>query len=645
MLLLTVFLPFVNFLLFLLFGAAVSTKRLSNFVIASIIITFVALLSLAPSVITGLVQTAHLGVWVTSGLFEINWNFSVDALTYTMLIVVFAVSTLVHLYSTEYMSEDPHLPRFISYLSLFTFFILILITSDNFIGLFLGWEGVGLCSYLLISFWFTRIQANKAAIQAIIVNRIADLAFTVGVLVIFYTFQSVEFSVVFGLAPYLTASTILFGNVEIAPLPLICTLLFLGACGKSAQIGLHTWLPSAMEGPTPVSALIHAATMVTAGVFLLIRCSPMFECVPSVLMFITFIGASTAFMSATAGLVQNDLKKVIAYSTCSQLGYMVFACGLSQYALSLFHLANHAFFKALLFLSAGAVIHSISNEQDLRRLGGLARALPYTYAMFLIGSLALMGFPFLTGFYSKDIILEVAAASITVPGTFAYWLGLITAFFTAFYSFRLLYLAFYGASRSPRPYLVIAHELTGRMAFSLAVLSLGSIFLGYMARDLFIGFGTSFWNGSIYHAPAFTGTQIVGEFLPFFIKITPFFGSILSVGLVFLINSFLFEQQVAKLYNNSKLGGLYRFLSHKWYFDTVYNRFVNRPLLEGAYNLVFALIDKGLLETFGPTGLGSLTTKIGATITSQQTGRVFEYAWLMLGILYLYILIMHMLGA
>jgi NADH:ubiquinone oxidoreductase subunit 5 (subunit L)/multisubunit Na+/H+ antiporter MnhA subunit len=395
--------------------------------------------------------------------------------------------------------------------------------------------------------------------------------------------------------------------------------------------------------PTPVSALIHAATMVTAGVFLIIRCSPLFECVPSVLLFITFIGAGTAFMAATAGLLQNDLKKVIAYSTCSQLGYMVFACGLSGYSLSLFHLANHAFFKALLFLSAGAVIHAVSNEQDLRKFGALIRILPYTYAMFLIGSLALMGFPFLTGFYSKDIILEVAASSITVPGTFAYWLGLITAFFTAFYSFRLLYLAFYGTSRSPRPYLAGAHELTPRMALSLAVLSLGSIFLGYMAKDLFIGFGTEFWNGSIYHSPLLTGAQLDGEFLPFFTKMTPFFGSMFSVMLVFLMNSSTFATKVSGLYTNSGVRSLHRFLSHKWYFDTVYNRLINQPLLEGSYRVVFKLMDKGLLEFFGPTGLGILSFRLSSLTAKAQTGFVYDYAWLMIFFTYIYMLVTNLI--
>jgi proton-translocating NADH-quinone oxidoreductase chain L len=627
----------MNFTLFVIFSRKAAAKYLVWYTLLSMGVTLLLLLSSVSFVIEGNVQLATLGVWASSELFDIYWNFSIDALTYVMLLVVLTVSTLVHLYSTEYMSEDPHLARFLSYLSLFTFFMLLLITADNFVGLFLGWEGVGLCSYLLISFWFTRIQANKAAIKAMIVNRIADLAFTIGVLAIFYTFQTVEFSAVFGLAPYLTNSSVLFGNVAVPPLTLITTLLFLGAMGKSAQIGLHTWLPDAMEGPTPVSALIHAATMVTAGVFLIIRCSYLFECVPSALLFITCIGASTAFMAATVGLLQNDLKKVIAYSTCSQLGYMVFVCGLSEYALSLFHLANHAFFKALLFLSAGAVIHSVSNEQDLRRLGGLLRLLPYTYVMFLIGSLALMGFPFLTGFYSKDIILEVAAGTLTLSGTFAHWLGLITAFFTAFYSFRLLYLAFYGNARSPQIYLAQAHELTGRMALSLAILSLGSIFLGYFARDLFIGFGTDFWNGTIYTAPALAGAQLTGEFLPAYIKMLPFMGSIVSVALVFLFNEVL-SKEYSRLYTNPTVRGIYRFLSRKWYFDTIYNRLINVPLLFVAYNHVFKSLDKGLFEVIGPTGAGKILSRAGYFVIRFQTGRVYDYAWFMFLIMFLYFL-------
>lgn len=325
-----------------------------------------------------------------------------------------------------------------------------------------------------------------------VVNRVSDLFFTVGILATFYTFQSVEFAVVFGLAPYFTYSTMLLGGYSVSPAALITFLLFLGAMGKSAQIGLHTWLPDAMEGPTPVSALIHAATMVTAGVFLIIRCSPLFECVPGILSFIVVIGAGTAFMAATSGLLQNDLKKVIAYSTCSQLGYMVFVCGLSGYTASLFHLSTHAFFKALLFLSAGAVIHAVSGEQDMRKLGGLARLLPYTYAAFFVGSIALMGVPFLSGFYSKDLILEIAGGSASTTAGFAYALGLISAFFTSFYSFRLLHLAFYHNSRTNRLPLEHTHELSKRMAFALLVLTFGSVFLGIFGRDLFVGPGTEF---------------------------------------------------------------------------------------------------------------------------------------------------------
>jgi len=495
-----------------------------------------------------------LGTWIYSDIFQIDWGFYIDNLTITMLIVVNVVSALVHLYSTDYMAHDPHLSRFMSYLSLFTFFMLILVTGDNFAILFLGWEGVGLCSYLLISFWYTRLQANKAAIKALIVNRVADFALTIGMVTIFFVFKSLDFHVVFPLAPFFLNSTITFLNFEIPVLPMICTLLFVGAMGKSAQIGLHTWLPDAMEGPTPVSALIHAATMVTAGVFLIIKCSPLFEYVPSVLSFITFIGATTAFFSATIGLVQNDIKKVIAYSTCSQLGYMVFACGLSNYHVSLFHLANHAFFKALLFLSAGAIIHSLSNEQDMRKYGSLSPLLPFTSIMLLIGSLSLMGFPFLTGYYSKDLILELAFTKYTVEGSFAYALGLITAFFTSYYSFRVFYMTFIYKNNSFRQVILHVHELPYKMAIALSILSLGSIFLGYFSKDLLVGLGTDFWNQSIFILPR-NNNQLDAEFFglanlieneslwnstyPYrFIKLLPFFSSLVAVALV----CFLFSQ-------------------------------------------------------------------------------------------------------
>ena len=359
-----------------------------------------------------------------------------------MLIVVTFISFLVHIYSIGYMSADPHIPRFMSYLSLFTFFMLILISANNFVQMFVGWEGVGLCSYLLINFWFSRIQANKAAIKAMLVNRVGDFGLALGIIAIYSLFKSVDYSIVFAMSKHFESSIFQVLNLEFNYLTIICILLFIGAIGKSAQLGLHTWLPDAMEGPTPVSALIHAATMVTAGIFLLARCSPLFEYAPNALIFVAIIGALTAFFAAATGLLQNDIKRVIAYSTCSQLGYMVFACGLSNYSVGIFHLANHAFFKALLFLSAGSVIHALSDEQDMRKMGGLRKLLPFTYAMIFIGSLSLMGFPFLTGFYSKDVILELTYAKYTSLSYIIYWLGTISAFLTAFYSIRLIYLVF-----------------------------------------------------------------------------------------------------------------------------------------------------------------------------------------------------------
>lgn len=636
--LLVVFLPLLNFLIMLCFSNSTrSWRHLSLLVIGNMLLLITALLFAFPAIARGEIYSAFLGNWFTSGLLEVNWVFSIDALTYTMLLVVLSVSTLVHLYSTEYMSEDPHTTRFISYLSLFTFFMLLLVTSSNFVSLFLGWEGVGLCSYLLISFWFTRIQANKAAIKAMVVNRISDLFFTIGMLLVFHTFQSVEFSTVFGLAPFFVDATITVCGYTISPLVLITLMLFLGAMGKSAQIGLHTWLPDAMEGPTPVSALIHAATMVTAGVFLIIRCSPLFECVPDVLTFIVIIGAGTSFMAATSGLVQNDLKKVIAYSTCSQLGYMVFVCGLSGYAAGLFHLSTHAFFKALLFLSAGAVIHAVAGEQDMRKYGALATVLPYTYAAFLVGSIALMGVPFLSGFYSKDFILELAGAAPSSTAGFAYTIGLISAFFTSFYSLRLLHLTFYGASRTNRLALETTHELPIRMAIPLFILTIGSVFLGIVGRDVFIGPGTDFWNGTIASSTTFTLGQLAGEFMPTYIKLIPLVSAVVAVFAVVALYGVASLQELMYI-NLAKYLTLYRFLSHKWGFDVVYNQFVNIPLMHGAYNITFSLIDKGLLEFVGPTGFGRQAVGFGRLLASAQTGRVHDYASFLFVALYLALL-------
>lgn len=616
-----------------------------------------------------------LGTWIYSDSFQVDWGFSFDNLTVSMLFVVNLVSALVHLYSTDYMSHDPHLPRFMSYLSLFTFFMLMLITGDNFVILFLGWEGVGICSYLLISFWYTRLQANKAAIKALVVNRVADFTLTIGMVAIFFVFQSLDFHVVFPLAPFFVNSTFVFCNYDLPVLTVICSLLFLGAMGKSAQIGLHTWLPDAMEGPTPVSALIHAATMVTAGVFLIIKCSPLYEYVPTVLSIITFVGATTAFFSATVGLVQNDIKKVIAYSTCSQLGYMIFACGLSSYHVSFFHLVNHAFFKALLFLSAGAIIHSLSNEQDMRKYGALASLLPFTSVMLLIGSLSLMGFPFLTGFYSKDLILELAFTKYTFEGSFAYTLGLVTAFFTSYYSFRVFYMTFISKNNSFRTVMAHIHELPLKMAIALMVLSLGSIFFGYLAKDLFVGLGTDFWNHSIFILPQ-NNNQLDAEFFglpnlssletenfynytyPYrWIKILPFLSSLIAVYLVFQIFSYNglagqtkgVEQPLVsnlktfvKKENQTLIGReIYRFLSYKWYFDAIYNELINRPLLNLAYKTIFKSLDKGILELFGPYGTSYVLFLGAAKMKRMQLGEVYYYAYLMITFLLLFLIVLN----
>ena len=471
-----------------------------------------------------------LWTWFDLELLHIEFGGFFDTLTSIMLCVVTFISLCVHIYSLEYMKNDMHLQRFLSYLSLFTFFMIVLVTSNNFIQLFAGWEGVGICSYLLINFWFTRIQANKAAIKAVIVNRIGDTAFAIAIFLIFKTTGALDFDTVFLLASTLT-------DYEAN---LICLFLFIGAMGKSAQIGLHTWLPDAMEGPTPVSALIHAATMVTAGVFLIVRCSPLFQEANIILPLMTIIGSLTTFFAATTALVQTDLKRVIAYSTCSQLGYMVTACGLSAYNVSIFHLSNHAFFKALLFLTAGSIIHAMGNEQDMRKMGGLLNFLPFSYCMILIGSLALMGFPFLSGYYSKDVILEIAYAKFTVTGHFAFWLGSVSAMFTSFYSIRLIFLTFLGEVNATKNNIKNIHDAPFLMALPMAFLSILSIFVGYFTKDLFVGLGTPFWGNSIAFSTSDYDVFLTAEFLPFSIKIIPVFFSFLGTFLSIIYYNFFF---------------------------------------------------------------------------------------------------------
>ena len=570
----------------------------------------------------------NLTSWINSELLHIDWGFMFDSLTVTMCCVVTFISTLVHLYSIEYMAYDPHLSRFMSYLSLFTFFMLILVTADNFVQMFVGWEGVGLCSFLLINFWFTRIQANKAAIKAMVMNRIGDFGLVMGIMLIFIVFKSVDYATVFSLTPVFVDTKVNFLNLEVNLLSSIGIFLFVGAVGKSAQLGLHTWLPDAMEGPTPVSAIVHAATMVTAGVFLIARCSPIYEYTKDVLEIITIFGALTAFFAATTALVQNDLKRVIAYSTCSQLGYMVFACGLSGYSIGVFHLANHAFFKALLFLSAGSVIHAMGDEQDMRKMGGLVRVLPYTYAMFFIGSLALMGFPFLTGFYSKDVILEIAYAHYTLHGHFAHWLGTLAAFFTAFYSMRLLYLTFLAETNSYRQIMINAHDAPFAMGFPLFVLSLGSIFIGYITKDMIIGVGTDFWGNALFTHPSHL-TLLEAEFIPHHIKLVPVIFSLGGAISAF----FLYKNHTRWLYEIKvhPFGRkLYTFLNRKWFFDKVYNEYVTQNMLHFGYHTSYKLIDRGVFEFLGPLGLSRMVTRRGDTLAGLQTGFLYHYAFVML---------------
>jgi NADH-ubiquinone oxidoreductase chain 5 len=578
----------------------------------------------------------RLSPWVDCEMFDASWGFMFDSLTVTMCFVVTSISFLVHIYSTGYMSHDPHQPRFMSYLSLFTFFMLMLVTSDNFLQLFFGWEGVGLCSYLLINFWFTRLQANKSAIKAMIVNRVGDFGLAIAIFSIFLVFKTIDFCTVFSLVPYFASDNIFFLGYSFSSINLIAFLLFVGAVGKSAQLILHTWLPDAMEGPTPVSALIHAATMVTAGVFLIIRCSPIYEYSSDVLFFVTVVGAITAFFSASVGVFQNDLKKIIAYSTCSQLGYMVFACGLSNYSVSIFHVFNHAYFKALLFLSAGSVIHALSDEQDMRRMGGLVQLLPFTYSMMLVGSLALMGFPFLTGFYSKDVILEIAYSKYSFLGTFSHWLGCFSASITAFYSFKLIYMTFLANPNGFKKSLEGVHDAPFPMAFPLVLLSLSSIFIGYLTKDMFIGLGSPFWNNAILVLPQNLNI-IDAEFIPVYVKWIPFFASISgSFSSVFLYH--FFSRSLFKLYISSNiLSSIYVFFNKKWFFDRLQNELLVSSLLKIGYDTTYKLIDKGLIEVFGPSGLAKSGLNLSKQVSFLQSGKINQYTFLMFILLIVFI--------
>jgi NADH-quinone oxidoreductase subunit L len=655
---LIVFLPIIGSAIAGLFGRVIGA-RASELVTTGLLFVSLALSLVAFNdvAIQGHNYIIPILPWIHSAGFTVDWTVRIDSITAVMLVVVNGVSSLVHLYSIGYMAEDPHRQRFFSYLSLFTFAMLMLVTANNFLQLFFGWEGVGLASYLLIGFWYTRPSANAAAIKAFVVNRVGDFGFALGIFGVWAVFGTLDFDAVFSAAPSMVGKSFIFAGHSVDILTTLCLLLFVGAMGKSAQLGLHTWLPDAMEGPTPVSALIHAATMVTAGVFLVCRCSPMFQLSPTALEFVTFIGATTAFFAASVGLFQNDIKRVIAYSTCSQLGYMFAAAGVSAYNAAMFHLFTHAFFKALLFLSAGAVIHSMHHEQDMRKMGGLARAIPFTWAMMLIGNLALtgVGLPYLgiglAGFYSKDAIINSTFVSHGAMAVYAFTLLVVSAGMTSFYSWRQFLMTFHGRYRGldqqhlehadadahahdesvsddahghhehHAPKLEEVHESPRVMLVPLFVLALGAVFAGLAFNHYFMGEGAhEFWKSSI-----FVGAGEEGH-LPVWVELAPL--TVTVIGFAIAYYYYILHPDLPKKIADKK-GMLYLFLYHKWYFDELYDFLFVRP----AFWLGRFLWKRGdgtVIDGLGPDGVAARVLDASRGAVRLQSGYVYHYALAML---------------
>ena len=588
--------------------------------------TFLCSLSLILSIIilfqaiSGENYTVHLGNWINSGNLNISWALRLDMLSAMMLFVVMLVSTLVHIYSISYMGHDPHQARFFSYLSLFTFAMLMLVTSNNFLQLFFGWEGVGLCSYLLIGFWFEKQSANAAAIKAFLVNRIGDLGLILGICAIYYSTGSLDYDVVFNSAPSILNLDMKFLTYKVPYIEITCFLLFIGAMGKSAQIGLHTWLADAMEGPTPVSALIHAATMVTAGVFLVARCSPLFEYAPVALNFVIIVGALTSIFAAFIAISQNDIKKIIAYSTCSQLGYMFFACGVSAYSAGMFHLVTHAFFKALLFLGAGSIIHALSDEQDIRKMGGLVKILPYTCVAMWIGSLALAGLPPFAGFFSKDIILEAAWGHNSSYGYIAFYLGLLAAFLTAFYSWKILFMVFHGKARSD---ISKAHESPLYILIPLFILSVGAVISGWIGYVM-VDTHHDFWNGAILILDNHKAL-VNAHHVPFLVKMSPIIVALLGILLAWL---FYIKNHNLSFFFPKNFSFIYRLSKNKFWFDEMYELFLCKPLKSIGYFL-WNKGDIGVIDKFGPDGITYICRQLASKLKSFQSGYVYHYAFTM----------------
>lgn len=618
------FLPLLSFIISGFFGKYIGDRI--SVIITSLFVSISAVLALLVFylVITqGYENNIVIASWLHSGSLNVNWSIKIDALSAVMLVVVTLISSLVHIYSIGYMSQDPHKPRFMAYLSLFTFAMLTLVTSDNFLQLFFGWEGVGLCSYFLIGFWYKKDSANAAAIKAFIVNRVGDFGFALGIFLIFYLFGTVNYNEVFQQIPQNLNNKLTFLGLRINSIDLICILLFIGAMGKSAQIFLHTWLPDAMEGPTPVSALIHAATMVTAGVFLVVRCSPIFEYSQLTLNIITFVGMGTAFFAATVALVQNDIKKIIAYSTCSQLGYMFFAAGVGAYNVAMFHLFTHAFFKALLFLGSGSVIHSFKDEQNINQMGGIWKKLPYTWVLMIIGTLALTGFPFLSGFYSKDAIIEYAYLRGNTAGYYAVVVGIFTVLLTSIYSWRLIFKTFHGTYNNKKLKINTMHESPFVMLTPLIILAIGAIFSGYFFKELFIGHSSSnyFWTDSIKFLLPLSLTH------PplWIIYITPLI-VILSIPLSYYL--FVKNKNITNWLANENQP-LYNFLLNKWYFDELYDFLFVKPFKKiGIF--FWKNVDIKIIDKFGPDGISNLIKIFSNKAVKFQSGYVYQYAFIML---------------
>ncbi|MEO8668947.1 MAG: NADH-quinone oxidoreductase subunit L [Bauldia sp.] len=593
----------------------------SGFLVISALLSWVAFFSVG----FGEGETTRVQVlnWFSSGTMVVDWALRIDTLTVVMLVVVNTVSALVHIYSIGYMAHDPHKPRFFAYLSIFTFFMLALVTSDNLVQMFFGWEGVGLASYLLIGFWYHRPSANAAAIKAFVVNRVGDFGFSLGIFAVFLLFNSVEFQTIFANAPSIVGTDLHFLSWNIDALTVVCILLFMGAMGKSAQFLLHTWLPDAMEGPTPVSALIHAATMVTAGVFMVARLSPLFELAPIALGVVVVFGATTAFFAATVGLVQNDIKRVIAYSTCSQLGYMFVALGVGAYQAGIFHLFTHAFFKALLFLGAGSVIHAVADEQDMRKMGGLRTHIPLTYWMMIVGTLALTGFPFTSGYFSKDAIIEAAYAGGTQAAFYGFWLTVAAALMTSFYSWRLIFLTFHGAPRAPAEVMKHIHDSPPVMTVPLIILAIGALFAGLLFSGAFIGEGNAeFWKGALVEGHILEEMHHVS----LWISLIPTL--MMAVGALLAIYYYILHPELpARIARRHHV--LYAFLLNKWYFDEIYDFLFVRPA-KWLGRFLWKKGDGWFIDGFGPDGVSALVIDVTSRVVKLQSGYLYHYAFAML---------------